>query len=980
MGQQPPQPQYENQLVALGRALQTLREEENADVLIETTLDYIQSEFSYDLIWIGLYDRLEHRLVGKGGITPSGDTPFLKQRFNLNPGDLLEQVVIQQRFVGVPDLRGEIRAGEWRRAAQEFGIQGTIVYPLRCKDRCFGVTLLGSHRWGVSPRSPEKALLSLLLGGLASSLYQIEVEWQRSATKRPDQPLFKLLDDLMQLPTLAQRLDAVVTMTQQFVAPTRTNLYWYSQERRYFWHRVGNRQPIRRFGDLRTNSAGLTVAEVNDFYQALASGQLVAIGAGRSLLSSASTERLLKRLRSRSLLAAPIQSSGELLGFLTVEDNEPRIWEEADRNYARAAAQLIGLVAGSEQIEATLEQAQKDTHFPAEIAQAIARSSDSVVALRDCAGLLCKRLEVERFLVLQEDDKGQFGVVFQQQPLNRRPLTTSLPPLLPDNQQLLFNSANTLTIEDFDEDLRLFQWRSILLPLGIRSALLVSLGQSLLSNQTAKTGDPNKLSLLVIAHGTPRTWSHIQRELVSTVAQQINLLLTVSQLQDSARLAYIAHQTLRAGLSTLAQAPLDPVLLERTWLEYLVNLLECPLAALISWTPESEYATVSTAIVTDPRFAIPPDVPIPIASNPLIQDALSTSGFLCRSVAEFTTPTRQWLSSAGIGQVLVIALHRGTAASSGILLLADHGERQWSQHLLPPLETLTQQFAWFHHYQQYLTGYTQERETLQTLNWYKHQCLEVLHQSVRESVSALLALEGKLSPMPNTNQLNPVDSLDSGEINTKLTLKGEMNRPSTAQPLKQMRRQHLLHHLEQALQVLTPVLQEEQWQLTLHPSPISLAGLLKRSHRRIESLYKQYQMMLQVHNPGRLSVYADQVKLECILFELLVTSCFHAQPGSWINIWCGVLNQGQETRAILNAPLSQPLLELFIAENGSLDECLNAVNTLPIEPPPGLHLKICQQILRAWGGDLQFYQLNYISGAVSKEYRFSSRLILPLAN
>src|SRR4028118_277423 len=224
MGQEHLQPDNEDKLVALGRALQTLREEENTDVLIETTLDYLASEFNYRLIWIGLYDRLEHRLFGKGGITPTGDTKFLKQWFNLNPGDLLEQVVIQQRPVGVPDLRQEVRAGDWCHAAQEFGIQGTLLFPLRCKDRCFGVALLGSHLWGVSARPAEKALLSLLLGGLAAALYQIEVDWQRSAIKRPEQPLFQVLDELMQVPTLVQRLETVVTMTQQFVAPTRTNL------------------------------------------------------------------------------------------------------------------------------------------------------------------------------------------------------------------------------------------------------------------------------------------------------------------------------------------------------------------------------------------------------------------------------------------------------------------------------------------------------------------------------------------------------------------------------------------------------------------------------------------------------------------------------------------------------------------------------------------------------------------------------------
>jgi hypothetical protein len=137
---------YENQFVALGRVLQTMREEENVDVLIETTLNYLASEFDYRLIWIGLYDRLDHRLFGKGGVTPTGDTKFLKSKFTLSPGDLLEQVVIQQRSVGVPNLSEEVRAGEWRRAAQQFGIQGAFFYPLRCKDRCFGVPLLDREK------------------------------------------------------------------------------------------------------------------------------------------------------------------------------------------------------------------------------------------------------------------------------------------------------------------------------------------------------------------------------------------------------------------------------------------------------------------------------------------------------------------------------------------------------------------------------------------------------------------------------------------------------------------------------------------------------------------------------------------------------------------------------------------------------------------------------------------------------------------
>lgn len=966
MSQQQQQPQNDDKLVALGRVLQTLREEENADVLIETTLDYLSREFNYPLTWIGLYDRLEHRLFGKGGITPTGEIAFLKQWFNLNPGDLLEQVVIQQRPIGIPDLRQEIRAGEWRRAAEEFGIQGTLLFPLRCKDRCFGVVLLGSQLWGMSPHPAEKAQLSSLLGGLAAALYQIEVNWQYSSLKRPDQPLFQVLNELIQAPTLAQRLEKVVTITQQFIVPTRTNIYWYSSEGRYFWHRVGNRPPIPSLGRSRTNVSGLTVAEVHDFYQALAAGQLVAIGAGRSLLKSSSTQRLLGRLRTRSLLAAPIQIQGELLGFLAVEDSEARIWEEAERNYVRAMAQLVGLGAGTEELEKILAETQKNANFTAEIAQAIARSSDTIAALKSCARLLCTRLDAERFFVLQEEGNGEFTILCSTQPLNRRPLSSSLPPLSSSDQQWLFNSTDAIAIEDLDADWRLVQWRKSFSAAGVRSALLAPLGQPLPIYQASEIDHysqsalSQRSSLLLVTHGTPRTWNRTQRELVNIVAQQLNLLLLLANYTESARLSFFARQTLQSGLSTLFQAPLDPIQLEHIWLNYLATLLECPLVALISWTPGSELATVAATVVSDSHFALPPDLMIPVATDALVQDAIATSTFVCRSVSDLAASTRQWLNSPGIGQLLIIALHSSATPTTGIVLLADHEQRQWPRHLLSPLETLTQQFSWLRHYQRSLNRHVQENENLQKLNWYKHRCLEMLHQSVRDSIGAIMALETKA----------PLSIGSEGGHRSLANPETEIETLSTGSPmLQQMHRKQLLRQLEQTLAVLTPVLKEEQWQLSVKLRPVSLAGLLKRLLRQVEPLYHQHQRVLQVHNSSSKNVYGDLVKLESVLFELLVTACFHAQPGSRINLWCCPINP--ELQLTLGSRFSRPLLELLIADSSLLDECLHAVTTSRAKLPPTVNLKICQEVLQSWGGDLQFYQL--------EGDRYCSRLLLPLA-
>lgn len=915
MGQQNLQPDNEDQLVNLGRALQALREEENAEVLIQTTLDYLKEEFKYRLIWIALYDRLEHRLVGKGGITPNADTTLLKQRYNLYPGDLLEQVVIQQRPVGIPDLRQEIRAGTWRRAAQEYGIQGTLLFPLRCKDRCFGLVLLGSPLWGVSPRPAEKAQLSLILGGLSAALYELELEWQRTITKRPDQALFGILDRLIQFPSLALRLETVVTMTQDFIASSRTNIYWYCPEQRYFWHRLGSRQSLRRYGQGKSHVPGLRVSEVNDFYQALSAGQLVAIGAARSMLSSESTQRLLARLQIRSLLAAPIQAHGELLGFLAVEDHQARIWEEGESNYIFATAQLVGLLASHEQLEATLQETEKDAHFAAEIAQIIAKhcpllpvqiaGNGTSAALKECATLLCGRLEATLFLVLQEADNGQFNLVFQPPSLKRLPITV-FAPLNPNDRKLIIASSEAVMIEDLEQDLRLIEWRRVLGQLG---------GRSLLITKT-QLPDDSKLSLLIVGHDTPRTWSYRARDLASVVAHQIHLLLLVQRYGDYAQQSFQLYQALQDGLAILEKAPLDPFLLERSWIDYLASKLECPLTALFSWTPECEYATVAAAVVSEPRFAFAPSLAIPLANNLLIQEALATESWLFRSVTDLPEAIAQWLMRLGLSQVLLMALHTDDTPPTGFILLA-LDESQLPQHLLMPMATLNQQFAWFRQYRYSLYQYTQDHQTLQTLNWYKQRCLETLHQSVTQSLCALLDAQAMMPNLPLSNE----------------------------QRLASMRRKQLLQQLEETLAILTPVLKDESWQLHNHYGSTSLAGLLKRSLRHVEPLFERHKIRLQVHNSNDKNVSGDLLKLECILYELFVTVCLSAQPGSRLNLWC--------------CPTSSvdvnPLLELLIVENGCLEECLEVNYSRQLSL--STNLAACQYLLQSWGGDLQFCQL-----------------------
>jgi len=63
-------------LAALEEFLQILREQDQFEVLIQTTLDYLSSEFDFDLVWIGLSEHANPGLSGQGGVIPVGDWHF----------------------------------------------------------------------------------------------------------------------------------------------------------------------------------------------------------------------------------------------------------------------------------------------------------------------------------------------------------------------------------------------------------------------------------------------------------------------------------------------------------------------------------------------------------------------------------------------------------------------------------------------------------------------------------------------------------------------------------------------------------------------------------------------------------------------------------------------------------------------------------------------------------------------------------------
>ncbi len=916
---------WDQQFANLGRVLRILREEENLDVLISTTLDYIKDTFDHQLIWIALYDRPNHRLIGKGGVTPAGEIKFLKERFVLEPGDLLDQVIVMKKAIPITDLRQEKRSGEWQKLAVKFDIQGTLLFPIYHKDISCGMVLLGSRLWNVSSRADERARLSVLLGTLGSTLFRLESDLQYQQVKRPDQPLLSLLDKLRSLHSLNERLEEVVQKTHNFIMPSHTHVYWFEREHQYFWRRTVNKQKNLATGNRNENTAGITVQEVPDLYKALVKDQLVVVVDARNMTKGDINTRVMEQFGAESLIAAPIIFQSELIGFLCVENDEARLWTEVEKNYLKGAAHLIALTAPLEEMESMVQRIASDQVLTAGIAKAIYTDSDWQDSLQMAAEQLCQRLKAERFwVVLHNKDTGVFEVYFQYHPKNRRPMPKSFGELASVDWHMVEQSAETISIENFETDYRFNSWRQTLTDMEVRSLLLSS----------TAVGKPLE-SILAIGHESARTWSRPEREIVQAVAQQVGLILHQGYLQRQADERQKLHQAVQFGLVTLQQADTLEKL-HPAAAQLLAQVMQAPLSVLLTWLPGRVGGQIAASFASQEDFRLNiNETLLPIESDPLVQWTIQTDGILPLSIHDLLPQTLQWLNASGIGQILAIALrttpdHQPT----GILLVADKPGRRWLDRQLQAYSILTNQLAWSRRHLVIVETLQHHRTELERLNWYKQRRIEDIYRSVGSGVQRLLELESR------------TDGNDA---------------------VGNLRLQHSLKQLQSSLSPLPQIIRKEQWRLRPNFETAPLAGLLKRSLERVDAIIKQRQMWSQVHNQASVVIAGDIAKIEMIIHELLLFACGRSEVGGRVDIWCRQIDERSLEVSITDNGEIDPNLLMEMHEGRSLDILAPSV----LDQPPGLHLAICQSLMHEAGGDLSLYKL--------EDNRVLSRLILPVS-
>lgn len=932
MAQLPARPGYEQNFAALEEVLQALQAPLTPERLVELTLDFLKSQFSYSLIWIALYDRSDQTLVGHGGITPSGETSWLQQRFSLSPGDLLEQVLVMRRPINIPDLREEHRAGEWRRMAHRLNIQGTLIHPVWFRDQGYGVVLLGSHRWGDSPRSDEKSRLSIILGALGIALHQIAVEAQQKRLKSPDEALLTLLNQVSELTDLPQRLEAVVQQSHLFAVPTRTSIYWYESERRYFWRRVVNLPTSRAAANRPAANpvVEVLVQEVQEFYQAMAMGQIVSVSEVQAAVHTTAPLRLMQQLKARSLLAAPILCHRELYGFLALEDAEPRVWRDDEKHYVRAAAQVISLSAPLENMEQVIQQTRADQALTSGLTRAICQASDWKVVLNRADEQLRQRLSVERvFMLLYDADTHQFSVCHQTSGKKLAKSPDRLRPLSEVDWQMLERSTGAIAIESLIDDLRLLAWRDVLLDLGLRSLLVCS----------TTLGQPLE-GILLVGHEAPRTWHEAETQLIQDVSQQLGVILHQWQLVRQSEQQQQVNQAVHQGLMVI-QKTQNQERLEQAVLQGIMETLQVPLAALVTWSAGQSQGWIVTPPVVNPQFAIQPQARVNIGFDPLIQAALHRvrdgvpvdqySGLVMLGHQDLAIDTRSWLSGLAIGQVVAMALQTDPEYEpSGVVLVADHADRLWSELHLNALVTLINHFAWAHRSIRLTQLLKQEWEGLESLNWYKQRRFEEVYRVQAGCSHRLQELLGQ----PDADTV--------------------------------IQQQRLVRQMQSVLAPIATVLKQETWQLQTLLESIPLATLLKRSLERVEPLTRQRQLWTQVHNQANLSLTIDIGKIELVLYELLLSACIRSRSGGRIDIWCNSLDQKWIELSITDDGVIDPRLLIDLNHRDHLD--LLAPSTL--NQLPGRHLKVCQAIIRQLGGQMEMFGL--------EDGRILSRLTLPV--
>ncbi len=813
----------------LSQVLPAIWEAETIEKSIQEALEAIRAEFGYTLLWAGLYDRFTHQLTTRGVIT-SGPRRFSHTSLSLHPGDVLEQVIVQQQPTVIADIRAESRAGAWERIAKTFEQQGTVILPIQRKGICFGLMILGSRRWGVEPGILENSTLLAINNALAEAIHQNALEVQRQQTKQPAKPLLSLLGSLSRLPGLDARLEIIAEETQKFVAAP-VSLYWLEPRGRHFWCRVGKAKG-------KTDSH-LLVSEVPSLYQKLCADEMIVLGEMEGSLKASVAIRLMQHLKIQSLMVAPIIYQGELQGFITVEGASPRIWSKVEKEYVQGVAQLIGLAMPTSEMDAALSQVKSDYLLSAGVARSIYSDRDWQHVLGLCIEQLAARIGTDQLIVLSANpERGGFDLCYRTGVGIGR--SEHWLPLDTVDAQMLKRAHSPVSVESLENELKFSPWRSQFQTMGAKSLLVSSTSPGHLPE-----------GLIIVIDRIERRWSQAERQLVQALSAQVGLILHQWQLQRQTDQQAYLHESFQWGMRSLQRLS-NIKALDQSATGHVSQILHAPLVAIIAWENGSAFAQVSNALTQNNSFQIDEDRQISVETDAVLNWAASTEGLLTLKLEDLPNDGSQWISGPTGAQLLIMALRTAPEHEpNAVIVLSDIAGRQWSDEQVSLLAVVVNQLAWCRRHLKLTCIMQANQQTLTQLNWYKQHQLEDLNQGFKTCLQ----------------QLNV--------------------QPSATDPRQKL----LLQQMTALAERLDHVNENERWALKIQRQNTPLIGLLKRAMARARALVQARQLWTKVHCESNLLIAGDISKLEFVLYELVAEACNRSPVGDRIDVWCRPLDE-----------------------------------------------------------------------------------------
>jgi GAF domain-containing protein len=912
----------------------------------KVALHFLRECFQFDLIWIAQYETQYQVLSGIDGILPNTerDQGILRQKQQILPGDLFDQVLLTGAPTEITDLKQEQRAGNWQAIANRQNIQGTVLLPIRYRHQSLGVVMVGTTLWGGHPRAEEMIELKMFAGALGSELARL-AHPSSALSAKPSQLSIGKMSQILAATTFDERLKLVLEQAHEILQPSRSCLYWIDAE-----HQVCRLQDIytgpqlKRAGTKSPPQVEMALQSVASFYQSSLQNQLVAISDVQGMLNSnQAPTRLMTLTRSRAWLSAPITDRGRLVAVLAAETNEPRLWSDTDKQSIQLLAQLMGQGNQDRSTDPVMGQSEPSglTGVLNTLRESYQNSEQWDKALQHCLELLGLQFAVRWAAIITHDSEDRdFRCRAQFFHKKKQPFPDRLPALSEVDRKMLGRMSDAISVQSLEQDLRLMSWRQPLADRGIQSLILLKLGSDLKPD-----------SFLSIATDLPRTWTPEEIGAATHVAEPLGQALHQREqwLNDTVQVKFM-HR-LNQGLQTIQQTLPGDTLFSVT-AQVLHQLLEVECVAILRWLPDRPEATIA-ALINDSKFHINPDVPIEWETDSFLQKMLfqatdeASNSALPHLFAErgsleaLAAQNSGWLTGMGRVDILGVPLQMyPDDPCLGMVLILDSRRQHWSTLQREGIQLLTRELTLHHRSDFLLTRLTQKKEALECLNWYKQRNLE--------SLSRLW-----------TEQMSKFQNLLASEVGAAGTASGQSGARG--------RNRNPAGDLYQAFSQLETILKTEMWELQLEPETISIATLLRRSLERIEEVTRVRQLWAQVHNlTPSVSLQISGQKLELMLVELLLAACYRSKVGDRIDIWCRAL--------------PEQWVEISITDNGRLNpQLINAIqqpaaqrslDTSVLESLPGLHFKVCQSLIERLGGQIELAQL--------EDGRSLSRLILPL--